>query len=316
MPIKPGRLEPGMTLGLVAPASAPSSTEVIEKGVAVIREYGYKVRLARNAKARKGFIAGSDSQRTADIHDMFRDPAIHAVICLRGGYGTPRILNDLDYALIRSNPKIFIGYSDITGLHLAFLKKSNLVTFHGPMVTSNFAQVDAREYSLGSLLRMISKAEPFGSILAGSGIKRAETLRKGRVTAPLVGGNLCMVDTLLGTPWEINTKGKIVFLEEVGETNYRVDRLFTHLLNSGKLQQAAGICLGNFSDCEIKPSAGGYPTQTMLEIFEDRLAPLKIPVAYGFPFGHEALTATLPQGIPATLDATRGDLIIEESAVK
>jgi muramoyltetrapeptide carboxypeptidase len=316
MPQKPERLEPGMTIGLVAPASAPATHEVIEKGMQVLKEIGYCVKLAKNACARKGFFAGSDRERLADLHAMFRDPKIHAIICLRGGYGTPRLLKSLDYQMIRKNPKIFVGFSDITGLHIALLKKAGLVTFHGPMVTSNFAHEKGRDYSMGGLFRMLSEPKPFGSILPGSGTERGKTLRKGCVTAPLIGGNLSLLQTFLGTPWDFSTKNKILFIEDVGEVNYRVDRMLTHLLNAGKLQDAAGIVLGQFSDIEIKPSAGGWPTQTFEEIIHERLGNLKIPVAYSFPFGHESFTATLPLGIRATLDATRGDLVIEESAVR
>jgi len=247
---------------------------------------------------------------------MFKDPKIHAVICLRGGYGTARLLQSIDYNMIRKNPKIFVGFSDITSLHIAFHKKSRLVTFHGPMVTSNYAHSKGRKYSMGGLLRMITKPEPFGSILKGSGIKKGKTLIKGKVTAPLVGGNLSILVSLLGTPWEFSTKRRILFIEEVGEANYRIDRMFTHLLNAGKLNQASGIVLGQFSDTEVKPTSDGRPTQTLKQIFKDRLGSLNIPIAFGFPFGHEKITATLPIGIKATLDATKADLIIQDAAVR
>lgn len=313
--MKPCRLEPGMTIGLLAPSSAPGNDELIKKGMKILNDLGFKTKLAKNALAKKGFLAGTDKQRLADLHAMFRDPKIHAVICLRGGYGTPRLLRHIDFDLIRKNPKIFVGFSDITGLHIPMLVKSRLVTFHGPMVTSNFAHEKGREYSLGSLIRMITDTKPFGSILPGSGTKKGKTLNKGRATAPLIGGNLSLLTTFTGTPWDFSTKGKILFIEEVGEANYRIDRMLTHLLNAGKLEAAAGIVLGQFSDTECKPTSDGRPTQTLEEIFRDRLKPLNIPIAYGFPFGHEKITATLPLGVKATIDATKGDLIIEEGAV-
>jgi len=316
MTIKPFRLEPGMTIGLVTPASAPASRETINKGINKLQELGYKTKIARYALEKTGYFSGTDRQRLADLHAMFRDPKIHAVLCMRGGYGTPRLLKDLDFALIKKNPKIFVGFSDITGLHIAINRKTGLATFHGPMLTSNIAQEKERDFALGGLLRMLSEPKPFGSILAGSGIKCGNTIRKGRATGQLIGGNLSLLVTHLGTPWDFSTKGKIVFIEEIGETNYRIDRMLTHLLNAGKLSDAAGIVLGHFTDCEEKPSGDGRPTQKNEEIFRERLGGLGIPVAGGFPFGHEALNATLPYGIKATLDATRGDLIIEESAVK
>ena len=316
MSIKPFRLEPGMTVGIIAPASAPGSAQTVENGIKVLEEHGYKVKLGKYALEKNGFFAGTDRQRLADIHSMFRNPKIHAIICLRGGYGTPRLLKDIDYKLIKEHPKIFVGFSDITGLHIAFSQMTGLVTFHGPMLASNIANEKGRKYSIGSLLRILSKPEPFGSILKGSGIRRGRTIRKGRATRALIGGNLSLLVTHLGTPWDFSTKGKIVFIEDIGETNYRIDRMLTHLLNAGKLADAAGIVFGYFTDCEEKPSADGRPTQKIEEILCERTGRLGIPVAYGFPFGHESLTATLPYGIKATFDATKSDLIIEESAVK
>jgi len=316
MPVKPKRLEPGMTIGLIAPASAPGKLQSIKDGMAELEKMGFKTRLAGNAKAKKGFLAGTDRQRLKDLHAMFRDPKIHAVICLRGGYGTPRLLSHIDYDLIRKNPKIFVGFSDITALLIAFYKKAYLVGFHGPMVTSNFAHKKNRKYSMGGLFRMITEPKPFGSILTGSRTKRGKTLRKGKITAPLVGGNLSLLVTLLETPWSFSTKNCILFIEEVGEANYRIDRMITQLLNAGKLHDAAGIVFGQFSDCEVKPTGDGRPTQTIDQILRERLEDIKCPIACGFPFGHDSLTATLPIGIRATLNATGGDLVIEESAVK
>ena len=315
MPRKPRKLEKGMNIGLIAPASAPGDVSAIKKGMKVLEDLGFNVKLGRFARAKNGFLAGTDRQRLSDLHSMFKNQNIHAIICLRGGYGTPRLLSDIDYDLIKRNPKIFVGFSDITGLHLAFLKKANLVTFHGPMVTSNFAREKGREFSLESLFRMITEKKPFGSILENSGTKKGKTIRKGKATGRLIGGNLSLIDTLLGTPWEPVTKNKIVFIEEVGEANYRIDRMLTHLLNAGKLSDAAGIVFGQFSDCEVKPASDGTQTQTMEQILRDRVGKLGIPVAWGFPFGHDSLTASLPVGVKATLDAARGDLIIEESAV-
>ena len=316
MPLKPKRLEPGKTIGVIAPASAPGSDRLIKSGIKIMERRGYKVKMGKFSRAAKGFLAGTDKQRLSDLHAMFKDPEVDAIICLRGGYGATRLLKKIDYQLIRRNPKIFVGFSDITGLAMAFLKKANLVTFHGPMITSNIAHKNGRKYTLGTLMDMITKPEPFGSILPGSGIRRGKTLRRGRASGALVGGNLSLLTTLLGTPWEFSTQNKIVFIEEVGEANYRIDRMFTHLLNAGKLADAAGIVLGYFSDTEIKPGPDDKPTQSLEEIFRDRLRSLNIPIAYGFPFGHEKITATLPVGVKATLDASKGDLIIEEKAVR
>jgi muramoyltetrapeptide carboxypeptidase len=313
---KPAKLEKGMTIGLIAPASAPGNEKSINAGIKILEDHGYNVKLARNAKAKKGFLAGTDRQRISDIHSMFKNKKIDAIACLRGGYGTPRLLKGIDYDLIKNNPKIFIGFSDITGLLVAFLKKSGIVTFHGPMVTSNYAHKKGRDYALGSLLKIVSNDEAFGSILPGSGIKKGKAIQKGRATGILVGGNLSLLVTLLGTPFDFSTKKKILFIEEVGEDNYRVDRMLTQLLNAGKFNDAAGIAFGQFSGCVATPSPDNRPTQGIAEIIKDRTKGLNIPVVSGLPFGHDAFTATLPVGIKATLDAEKSDLIIEESAVK
>lgn len=316
MVLKPARLKQGDTIGVIAPASAPQEPGMIDKGKAALEQMGYRVVLGKFCREKIGFLAGTDRQRLADLHAMFQNPRINAIFCLRGGYGTGRLLRGINFNLIRRHPKIFVGFSDITALHLAFLKKANLVTFHGPMVSANLIKKDNPPYTRNSVFRILSEPKPFGSIRTGSDVRRPVTIRKGRAKGSLTGGNLSIIVNTLGTPYEIITRGKIVFIEDIDEAPYRMDRNLTHLLNAGKLRDAAGIVVGKCKGCDAKPKKGEPYTQGLEDVIRDRLYPLKIPVLMNMPFGHLEYLCTLPLGVRAMLDATKGDLIIEQSAVK
>lgn len=323
VPTKPPRLNYGDTVGIIAPASAPPNPRIIDRSVEVLERLGFKPKLAPNVRRRWGFLAGSDRERAADLMKMFTDRKVNAIVCVRGGYGTARLLPLLDYGKIRANAKIFIGYSDITSLHCAFLVKANLISLHGPMLNSDFIKDDLPQFTLQSFLRTLMEPEPAGSL--ASGLKRkgrgrnseVSVLRSGRASGQLIGGNLSLLCTTLATPYQPNFKDRILFLEDLDEVPYRFDRMLTHLLNAGLLQQVAGIAIGTNKDC-IDPNAKGCREyrQTMEDVFKERLAALKVPVVLGLPFGHVPLNATLPVGVRATLDGVTGDLVIEESAVK
>jgi muramoyltetrapeptide carboxypeptidase len=317
MPIKPQRLNAGDTIGIIAPASAPPDPKNIDRSVAVLERLGFKTKLAPNVRKRWGFLAGSDRDRASDLMKMFADPKVKAIICVRGGYGTARLLPLLDYGVIRRNPKIFLGYSDITSLHCAFLVEAGLISFHGPMLNSDFVHKDFPDFTLASCLRTLMKASPAGSISAGYKGKTVSILRRGKVSGALIGGNISILCSTLGTPWQPSFKNKILFFEDLDEVPYRFDRMLTHLLNAGLLQQVAGVAIGVNADC-FDPYAKTMKEyrQTCEDVFRERLLPLKIPVVMGLPFGHIPLNATLPVGARATLDTNKGDLIITESAVK
>jgi muramoyltetrapeptide carboxypeptidase len=313
----PQRLFPGDTLALVAPASAPPDPKSIDRSVAVLEKLGFKVKLASHVRKRRGYLAGNDRERAADLMKSFADRRVKAIVCVRGGYGTARLLPRLDYRLIRANPKIFVGYSDITSLHCAFLTQSNLVTFHGPMLNSDFIQRRFPDFTLDSFLRTLTCAEPPGSICAGYTNKTVSILRGGIARGPLLGGNLSLLCTALGTPYLPPLKGSILFLEDVDEAPYRFDRMLTHLLNAGALQQIAGIAIGLNANCEDpKAKKTKEYRQTLEEVLRERLLPLKVPIVSGLPFGHVPHNATLPVGVNAVLDARRGDLRIEAPAVR
>jgi muramoyltetrapeptide carboxypeptidase len=317
MPTLPKRISPGDTLGLIAPASAPPDPKVVDHSVAALEKMGFKVKLGRNARQRWGFLAGRDHERAADVMQMFTDPKVSGIVCIRGGYGTGRLLPLLDYKIIRAHPKAFIGFSDITALHCAFLKYSNLVSFHGPMPASHFVDEKLPAFTRKSFLKVLTQPAAAGSICEGYKGKTVKALRGGKVSGELLGGNLCLLTTLLGTPYVPSFKGKILFLEDVDEKHYRMDRQFVQLANAGLLQQVAGVAVGICEEChDPKAKKGGEFRQTLEDVLRDNLLPLKIPVVIGLPFGHVPLNATIPVGGHSTLDANRGDLILTEAAVK
>jgi muramoyltetrapeptide carboxypeptidase len=317
MPTKPDRLTYGDTIGIVAPASPPPDLKNIDRSVAVLERLGFKPKLAPNVRRRWGFLAGSDRDRASDIMKMFADRKVKAIICVRGGYGSGRLLPLLDFAAIRANPKIFIGYSDITSLHCAFLVKSNLVSFHGPMLNSDFVKRDLPAFTLQSFLKTLMQPSAPGSICDGYRKKSVAILRRGLASGPLMGGNITLLCAALGTPYQPSFKNQILFFEDLDEVPYRFDRMLTQLLNAGHLQQVAGIAIGINAGCkDPKARYSREYRQSLEDVFRERLLPLKVPIVAGLPFGHIPLNATLPVGVQVTLDARKGDLLITQPAVK
>jgi muramoyltetrapeptide carboxypeptidase len=247
---------------------------------------------------------------------LFADHTVKTIFCVRGGYGTARLLPLLDYRVIRANPKIFVGYSDITSLHCALLVKANLISFHGPMLNSELIKEDCPAFTRESLWRTLMKASAPGSIRAGYKGKTISILRGGRVTGQLIGGNLSLLCTTLATPYQPSFKNKILFLEDLEEPPYRFDRMLTHLLNAGLLQQVAGMAVGINKGCEDpKAKRAKEYRQSLEDVLRERLLPLKVPVVTGLPFGHVPHNATLPVGARVLLDADKGDLIIPSAVV-
>jgi muramoyltetrapeptide carboxypeptidase len=307
----PPRLHPGDLLGIIAPASPTDDPSRIERGVRYLEGLGYRTLLGRHITHRSGYLAGTDAERAEDLHAMFSDARVKGIFCLRGGYGTPRLLGMLDYRLIARNPKVFVGYSDITALHFAFRARAGLVSFHGPMVgVDMIAGMDPfAEEALWGLLTSAAKRRSL--LPPGS---PATTLRGGKGRGRLLGGNLSLVVTLLGTRYFPSGGSSILYLEDVGEEPYRVDRMMTHLRNAGVLRRASGMVYGYFSDCAPKdPSA---PSLTLSEILQESASAVRGPVIGGAPFGHEKKTMTLPFGVRAELDGDSGSLDLLESAVQ
>ena len=334
MLIRPQHLSPGDTLGLIAPASAPPDPRSLDRSVGVLEELGFKIKLARNVRKRHGYLAGTDRDRASDLMQMFTDLRVQGILCVRGGYGTARLLPLLDYHVIRAHAKVFVGYSDITSLHCAFLTKANLISFHGPMLTSELNHAELPNFTRQSFLRTLGapaawpasnfvqpRNPPPGwpalpGIAQGYRRKTIKILRGGVARGQLIGGNLTLLGATIGTPWQPPFRGRILFLEDRDEPPYRFDRRLTHLLNCGLLQQVAGIAIGLNANCEDPQAkrATEY-RQTLEDVLQERLLPLKIPVVTGLPFGHGLHNATLPVGAQVMLDAGRGELLIAQPVV-
>ena len=312
--LKPGRLSLGDTVGLVAPSSPSPDPKAVDRAVEALERYGFKPKLGKFARERHGFLAGYDRDRAADIMEMFTDTGVKAIFCFRGGYGSARLLNLLDYDLIRRNIKIFSGFSDITSLHSAFVKKVGMISIHAPMWNRGLQAKDVPGFTRTSFLRTIMEAAPSGSITSGLEKRTTSIVCGGMAEGPLIGGNLSVLCATIGTPFEPGFKDRILFLEDVGEKPYRLDRMLTHLLNAGVLSQVAGVAIGVNQDCEDTEEAKEY-RQSSADVFKERLSQLGVPVVMGLPFGHVEFNATLPVGARARLDADAGDLIILEAAV-
>ena len=314
--LKPRRISPGDIVGIIAPASAPPDPKAVDQAAEALERFGFRTKLAKNVRARLGFLAGSDRDRAADIMQMFMDKKVKAIICLRGGYGSARLLDRLDFDVIRRNPKILSGYSDITTLHCALAAKANLMSIHAPMLNGELGSKNLSEFTRSSFLRTVMENQAPGSISAGCPEKNISIIRRGMATGRLIGGNLAVLCASIGTPYVASFKGKILFFEDIGEKPYRLDRLLTQLLNAGVLQQVAGVAVGVNRDCDDpKADETREYRQNAADVVKERLESLCVPVVVGLPFGHVALNATLPVGAKATLDGEKGDLIITEAAV-
>jgi muramoyltetrapeptide carboxypeptidase len=315
--IKPERLCFGDTVGIVAPSSPPPDPKAVDRAAEALEKFGFVPRLGKNIRARHGFLAGGDRERAEDLMEMFAAKEVKAIICLRGGYGAARLLNLLDYKIIRRHPKIVSGFSDITSLHCAFAKKVNMISIHAPMLNGGLQAKDLPEFTRASFFRTVMEADAPGSIVSDYDRKNISTLRCGLAEGRLIGGNLSVLCAAIGTPFEPSFKGKILFIEDISEQPYRLDRMLTQLLNAGVLQQLAGVAVGVNRDCEDdnKNKVIEEYRQSPEDVMAERLSSLGVPVVMGLPFGHVALNATIPVGANARLDGDNGDLEILESAV-
>ncbi len=316
--IKPKALKKGDTVGLIVPATAVEEPEQIAVAKEIAESFGFKVVLGKNMEKQYGYLAGRDEERAEDINEMFRRNDVQGVLPIQGGWGTMRTLPYLDFEMIRKNPKVFVGFSDNTTLLLAFYKFSGLVTVHGPNVRYSF-----NDYTRDYYTRTLMSTTPVGLLQqpplpAGETVNRDNrivTVHGGKATGELIGGNLSLLVTTLGTPFEVDYKGKLLFIEDVGEEPYRIDRMLTHLYLSGVLNDAAGFILGKFRDCDPK-GAGYVASLTLYELFKTRFGSLGKPCISGLSFGHIKDHIALPIGVKAELDADAKTVTILESAVQ
>ena len=311
--IKPKRLSKGDTVGVISPSSGVTPEE-FAKALQNMADLGFKTKIGKSAQSRIGFLAGTDKERLDDLHWAFSDKEIDAVWCVRGGYGASRFLPNLDFSLIKKNPKIFVGYSDITALHTAIFQNTGLVTFHGPVAASTYSDY-TKNHAVNVLMNPSAsyKIELSPTNTAKeSNLYKTEVITKGKCRGKLIGGNLSLLTAMAGTSFALrNTKGKLLFIEDVGEQPYRIDRMLTQLRQSVDLRQLAGIALGIFEDCNPKTT----DTQSLIEVIKDRLGDLGIPVIYGLSFGHIRDQFTLPVGIEAELDTENATMTFLETSV-
>ena len=313
--IRPPRLREGDLVALIAPGGHTSDA-AIGKAVKNIEALGFRCRQGANLREVWGNYAGSVQQRLADLHAMFADPEVKAIWCIRGGSGCISLLAGLDYALIRANPKVLLGYSDITALHLAIHRHAGLVTFHGPVASST-----PSDYSTAHLLAVLMDPQPTYTIpMAMENARRAgteahyaiRTVHGGQATGPLMGGNLSMVSALAGTPYAADFRGSILFIEEVNEAPYRIDRWLTQLDLAVGLGKAAAVMIGICDQCG---GADEDITLTLDQTLDIHLQPLTAPAVSGYSFGHIRHQFTMPVGLRATLDTERQTLTLLEPAV-
>lgn len=314
--VKPPRLRRGDLVGLVAPGGYTSDA-AIEKAVRHIESLGFRVKQGAWLREVWGNYGGTVAARIADLHGMFRDPEVKAVWAIRGGSGCISLLKHLDYALIRANPKVLLGYSDITALHLAIRRQAGLVTFHGPVASST-----PSSYSDGHLLSVLMEPQPHYTIaMAPENAERARTephyavrtVHAGVATGPLVGGNLSLVSALAGTPYAADWKDAILFIEEVNEEPYRIDRWMTQLDLAGDFDKAAALMIGICDNCGPQ---GEGSALTLDETLDVHLQPLRVPAVTGYSFGHIRHQFTMPLGIQARLDTAAQTLTLLEPAVE
>ncbi len=309
---KPKKLNKKDVIGIISPASSPDELARIETGVKYLERLGYRVKIGANVGKYHGYLAGTDQERVDDIHSMFKDKSVKAIFTLRGGYGAFRLLDKIDYRIIKNNPKIFVGYSEITSLQMAFFQKAGLITFAGPMVAVDFHD-EVSPYTSEIFWDTITSNKKLSKIKY-PGDQKMPHLQKGSASGRLIGGNLAVFAALLGTEYFPNLTGKILMIEDIGELPYRVDRMLNQLKLSGTFKKVKGIILGRFVDCnEHDPEK---KTLTLGEVISDYIGTLKIPSIYTFPHGHIKDFVTIPFGLKVNLNATKGTVEFAEGAVK
>jgi len=294
-------LPSGGVIGLIAPAG-PAALD-LDRATQWVNARGYQLRVYPGVWERDGYLAGADATRLADLHAAFADSSVDAIFCLRGGYGSPRLLDGLDFELLRRHPKPFVGYSDITALHLAITRYAGFVTFHGPMLNADLLG-DKQPPTESSLLHMLSGQQP--PALEHPAAFPLTTLAPGRARGRLMGGNLSMICATLGTAYELDDDGIILFIEDVNEPLYRVDRLLTHLRLAGKLNRLRGVLVGDFD---------GVDTASLERLLKQELGPLGIPIVSGWRSGHCDPNLTLPMGAQVQLDADTQQLTLQQPVV-
>jgi muramoyltetrapeptide carboxypeptidase len=301
----PAPLKRGDTIGVVSPSAATASRLESQFAIESMEALGFKVKAGEHFRSRHGHLAGQDEDRAADFNGMFADPEVKAVICLRGGSGAARILPLIDYDLVRRNPKIVLGYSDITALHNALHAKTGLVTFHGPNGSSRWHDFNVQQFEQlffeQQLITFANQQSINDDLIVRQ--NRTQTIHSGKAIGELVGGNLTVLTALSGTPYLPDFRGKILFLEDINEAPYKIDRMMSTLRLSGVLEQISGFIFGDCARCE---PGGGWGSLTLDQIFDDYILPLNIPAYSGAMIGHIPRQFIVPVGAKAEMNADSG----------
>ena len=308
-------LPAGGTIGVAAASSPFEQRSELDRSVRWYEERGYSVKLAEGVYARDDYVAGDAESRARDVNALFADAEVDVIQLLRGGYGASQVVPHLDFDVIGANPKPFVGYSDVTALHVAIHRRTELVTFYGPGFTG-MGSPKRGDWSKERFIRAVTDAEPLGEVPARPDDPYIGALGVGRTTAPLVGGCLWLLRETLATPWELHLDGAILFFEDVHCPPWYVDGILTQLRNAGKLDRIEGVVIGEMYECEEwRQPEPWLRSRSMEDVFEGHFEPLGVPVLYNLPLGHGNHLCTIPLGVTATLDADTRTLVIDESAL-
>jgi muramoyltetrapeptide carboxypeptidase len=310
--VKP--LPVGGTIGVAALASPYDARSEVLRGVEWWEAQGYRVKLAEHVYARDDYVAGDARDRAVDLNALFADPEVDAVQALRGGYGSAQAIPHLDFDAIAASPKPFVGFSDITALHVAISRRTGMPTIYGPGLTG-IGSADCTEFTRERLLAVLGGLAA-GPVPPDPDDPYVRAIHGGSVTAPLVGGCLWLLLQTMGTPWEVDLDGSIFFFEDVKAPPYYVDGMLTQLRHAGKLDGVAGVVVGEMKDCDwgdIRPASDWARSRSLEDVLEEHLEPLGVPVLYRLPLGHGKHLAALPLGLRYTLDADQRTLTLDES---
>lgn len=302
MKIRPKRLQKGDTIGIIAPSSPPNLKQ-LTNSLAFLDELGLSYQMGKSVENVYGYLAGTDEDRLEDLHEMFANPDISGIICAGGGYGSARYTDKIDFQLMNEHPKIFWGYSDITFLHTGMNLYSNIVTFHGPMLASDVGKSTFSDLSRKMFLQLFEPME----LHYTSAISPLTSVSEGVIRGELTGGNLSLLASGIGTKYEVDTRDKILLIEDIGEEPYRVDGMLNQLRQAGKLDEAAGFVIGDFNDAEPKKRKVSL---SLDEVLDHYLGGLGKPAVKGFNIGHCEPHFAVPLGAEAQLDADNLSLII------
>jgi len=310
--LKPRPLRKGDTIGLVGISGAMHEAETrFDKMLETIDSLGYRVIVADSCREEYGYLSGDDASRARGLNQMFRDDRVDAVVCMRGGYGVARMLEGVDFDAIRANPKILLGYSDITALHTAIHEKAGLVTLHGPMPDRAWME-GFDDFSRASMERALTSTEPLGVLQNPEGME-PRCVVPGRCEGLLVGGNLTLIASACGTPYALDPTGKVLLLEDVNEYIYRLDSMLTQLRQAGMFEKCVGVVLGGFTDCTEEYERYALSLE---DIIRDIIVPAGKPVLANLSIGHTPSKITVPLGVRCAVDADAGTLTMLEAALE